>query len=451
MSEGALMSNGFDEQAMGEIGRPIVTSWIRKSSKLLLKKLSRNDCVWADSSENGHQNGVYIPREIRESGLFPALINTNADKPHIFEVIVPTLWPATAEVRDSRFVHYSNKGTEMHLTRVPKDQFQGLSPASWFVGGLLKSPVNGASYWFVTLDSESAEAELLESLFDLDATFHYGLFNPADVLRVEQDETERLIEELLTAIKQGTLDAFIRRVEILPSPAQFAANAQQAFLESNHMTDLNPYRISEPGNALMTISRDIEYALYKKAERRHRAAEVVRILTEQGSDLVTAVVRGFSELDANFLSASQHRKSRAGYSFEQHIGRMLHDGNIPFEAQVVTGSRRPDFILPSAKTFKSTKRTRDEALIISAKTTLRERWKQIALEKLNCDLFLATVDDRVSAAAVDEMEALGIKIVVPEALKSADECCYKGKSNVISFREFFDEDIAMRQRRFWMP
>ena len=195
----------------------------------------------------------------------------------------------------------------------------------------------------------------------------------------------------------------------------------------------------------MKISRDIEYAIYKRAEIRYRAAEVIRIVTEGGSDLVASVIRGFPSLDALFLSASQQRKSRAGRSFEHHIARILRDGRIRYEEQAITGGRRPDFVLPSVAVLTSMTRTFDEAMILSLKTTLRERWKQVTMEKFRCALFLATVDDRVSSEAVDGMQAQGIHLVVPESLKSSKETCYEKKPNVITFRDFFDEEISVKR------
>lgn len=84
-------------------------------------------------------------------------------------------------------------------------------------------------------------------------------------------------------------------------------------------------------------------------------------------------------------------------------------------------------------------------MVLSAKTTLRERWKQVAMEKFNCALFLATVDDRVSSAAIDDMNNQGIHLVVPESLKKSKETCYNGKLNVITFREFFDKEISAKR------
>lgn len=156
-------------------------------------------------------------------------------------------------------------------------------------------------------------------------------------------------------------------------------------------------------------------------------------------------MRGFPDLDATFLSASQHRKSRVGLSFEQHIARFFLDGRISFEEQAVTGGRRPDFVLPSLVVLKAKKRKFEDAVVLSAKTTLRERWKQVTMEKFNCALFLATVDDRVSSAAIDDMNNHGIHLVVPEPLKKSKETCYNGKANVITFREFFDEEISLKR------
>lgn len=422
-----------------------IQEWSEKSSQLFVKKLSRNDCSWADDSTNGHQNGVYIPRAIRESDFFPQLKNINPLKPHIFEVPFKTLWPATGEIKLSNLKHYSNKGPEMHFTGVPKSEFSGLTPASLIIGGILKEPMDDINHWFMVVDSASEEVELLEAAFDLGAEFHCGLFNPAESLKVEPDETAQLIEELNLALKAGGLAAFIDSVSKMPKPETLAVEAQRLFLYENHFESLNPYEIANPGDAIMKISRDIEYLLYKRAERRHRAAEVIRIITSGGSDIVSSVVRGFSDLDATFLSASQQRKSRAGRSLEQHISRSLRDGHIAFEEQAVTGGRRPDFVLPNLVVLKSEKRKFEDAMVLSAKTTLRERWKQVTLEKFNCALFLATVDDRVSSDAIDDMNHLGIHLVVPESLKKAKETCYSDKVNVITFREFFDEEISSKR------
>lgn len=421
-----------------------IQEWIERSSKLLIKKLSRNDCSWADDPGK-HQCGVYIPHEIRGAGFFPALKNLNAEKQHIFESPLSTLWPTTGETRRSNLKHYSNKGAEMHFTGVPKDEFSGLTPASILIGGTLRQPVGDIHHWFMTIDSATEEAELLESIFNLGADFHYGLFDSADVLKARKDETDQLIEDVAAALDSGSLQSFIATASKMPAPETLAADAQRAYMALHGIEKLDPYEMLHPGDAIMKISRDIEYALYKRAEIRYRAAEVIRIVTDGGTDLVASVVRSFPKLDALFLSASQQRKTRAGRSFEHHIARVLRDGRIRYEEQAITGGRRPDFVLPSVAVLTSMTRSFDEAMVLSLKTTLRERWKQVPMERFRCALFLATVDDRVSSEAVDGMQTQGIYLVVPESLKSSTETCYSKKQNVITFREFFDEEISAKR------
>lgn len=188
--------------------------------------------------------------------------------------------------------------------------------------------------------------------------------------------------------------------------------------------------------------------LYQKAELRQRAAQVAALLL-RGDDPVRALVKGFRALDAVFLSAAQTRKSRAGLSFERHVERLLVDGRVRHEAQIVLSSRRPDFVLPDVRALNDA--ARRDALILSLKTTLRERWKQLGHERKHAAVFLATVDDRVSAQAIDDMQEAGIVLVVPESLKKSKEACYVDNSNVISFKVFFSECIGKERPALIAP
>lgn len=421
-----------------------------ESSRIFIKKLSRNDCSWADSPKNGHQNGFFIPREIAESGYFPKLHNTNPDKPHIFDCEYPTLWPASGEVKVSTIKHFSmrNPGDkekarpryEWQHTGVPKDQFQAISPASLLVTGIFKRAVSQATHWFIVVDSASREAEIIESVFSLQSDFHFGLFSPEALVAAVGDE-ERLIAELHAAIRAGTLDRFVA-AQAMPDPASLAQRAQHSWLQETGAAMLDPYVLERPGDVVMRISRDIEYALYKQAELRQRASQIASLLL-RGGDTVEALVRGFGQLDRLFLSAAQTRKSRAGLSFEHHVKRLLMDGGIRHEAQVVVGARRPDFVLPDVAALNDPQHT--DALILSLKTTLRERWKQLGLERRHGAVFLATVDDRVPVPAIEEMARNDIVLVVPESLKKSKEAVYEKQDKVITFRHFFDEEIRARR------
>lgn len=415
---------------------------VEESDQLLVKKLSRNDTSWADDSGK-HQAGFYIPTALRESRFFPPLEATNSEKPHIFFAELQVLWPQTGESTLSNMRHYSNKGSETHFTRVPKTLFKELTPASLLLAGRFVRPVAGCGWWIVILDSAGEEAELLETVLDIPVDFHHGIFPAQDFKssqRADQDEMEQLIEQFREAIRTGSLADLAARYATIPDPATIARQAREQWLQVEGFGSFDPWVIAEPGDAIMKISREIEYRIYRAHELRRRASELLSILSG-GSDLASTVVRNYPEIDAVLLSASQQRKTRAGRSFEHHIAAALEAGNVLFQEQAVTGGRRPDFVMPDLRTLRSKGRHPSDALVLAAKTTLRERWKQVSSERLNCDVYLATVDDRVAAPSIREMAGSGIQLVVPESLKDSSEAYYKTEPNVLTFREFFDKAI----------
>jgi hypothetical protein len=422
-----------------------IQSLVGKSKELFVKKLARNDTSWADGGSN--QAGFYIPRAIRETGFFPPLQADNPAKLHIFHTELGILWPQTGETTLSQMRHFSNKGAEAQVTVLARPLFVGLTPASLILIGRLENPLASCAYWAVVLDSATEEAELLETALDLGAGFHFGLFDPSrfeDTSRLARDETHELIDRLRHALRTGTLPELVSDYADIPDSAAIAADARAEWLLANGVAAFDPWTIPSPGDAIMEISRDIEFRLYRRYELRRRAAELVSLLTSS-MDLVTTVVSRFPDIDRLFLSASQQRKTRAGRSFEHHIAASLESGGIRYTEQAVTGGRRPDFVLPDLRTLKSRKRAQGEAVVLAAKTTLRERWKQVSSERLNCDVFLATVDDRVAASSIREMAGASIQLVVPESLKASKETDYADQPNVLSFRDFFD--IEIRQHR----
>lgn len=423
-----------------------IEHWIARSNKIFLKKLSRNDTSWADD-KGKHQAGIYIPRLIRESNFFPTLVARH-DKPHILQANCATFWPQTGEHKNSGLRHYTNKGSETHFTVIPHELFKELNPASWLLGGRLTERVADASYWFMVIDSTSDDAELLETALDIKADFHHEIIEPSTFLRaraLDRDASADLIEQINDAIKRGTLHELLEAFVHLPSPSKLAEEAQATYFRSKNLASLDPFMIDAPGDAVMTISRDYEYQIFKSYELRRRAVEVVSALGRY-ADLASSVVKGFTDLDRIFLSASQQRKTRAGRSFEYHLATLLKTGKVRFEEQAILGVRRPDFVLPDRHSMRlKEERAYNDAAILSAKTTLRERWKQITHERFNCAIFLATVDDRVSNQALDEMQAADITLVVPESLKSSTEATYSNHGNVISFSELFHRELKQKR------
>lgn len=413
------------------------------ADQVFVKLLSRNDCSWADGSSN--QAGFYVPKEIRMSGFFPDLVQRK-DIPHIFDTDFDTLWPVTGVTKESHYVHYSNKGPEAHITRIPKEEFAGLGPASLLV--IARRPdltSRMIQYQCITIDSASPDYDLAFDYLQLPPDFEFGIiqWNKRD------SGLKSLIDELLEAILEKKLDLFIEQSQ-LPSTLEMSRIARDHYARSTDVKGFNPFLLEEPGNLIADIVK-LEYEDFKQRELRLRVAEIAsslverKILAGDNRSVIGAIVDSFEDISIIFKSMRGSRATRAGTSFELHIKALLEGGKIPHHYQALVGRRTPDFILPSLQFYELEGRVRDAAIILTAKTTLRERWQQILNEgKKVASWHLATLDKTVTKESLDEMEELGVILVVPEALKINDYTLYTNRKGVITFRDFFRLEVKMK-------
>lgn len=430
----------------------------RNAGSIFLKKLSLNDWQWTEDPSK-HQNGPYILKAERDSGFFPPMgpAPTKSGAQPIFHAYFEISWPALEcpIVTIARLVNWRSKKEETHLTGVSHEAFTGLNPASLLL--IAKTGAGAdAQYSATTVDSSSSGYRYLEDLFDLPPQFCSGIFEPQRVIRTQQEKLVDFIGQALAAFRAGRIDVFASSHLNIPRPRELACLAQDAYKAIHGNADFNPFTMAAPGDAVRDVSRGLEYEIFKSFEIRRRSMELVQLILGNDPDAISVsqvlmnIVTEFPRIDGILLSAAQTRKSRAGASFELHIERLLIDGGIPHEVQaIVDAKKRPDFVLPSFVAYMDPLRDREGALVLSAKTTLRERWKQVHGEIRNCDLFLATVDEGIAENAIQDMARQGIILVVPESLKKSDTTVYKSQSNVISFKAFFESELRSRRLGVW--
>ncbi len=427
------------------------------SDKLAIKKLSKNDRAWAWPKPTNKQAGFYIPLEFRGE-FFPSDqdLQRRSDKSHILQKNIRVRWPGFSnELKNMTYRRFTNKASEAHFTVPPKKAFANLNPASFIVMGRKKDE-NGIFFECVTIDSGSIVYSIIEQKFELLPSFLVGIFNPPKNNSLPEkisNEIDYLINEFIEATHNGKLPQLISQYSKIPDGAFITAQAQKQWLEADAKRSFDPFSLAHPGNDLRHLTTEIEFTIYRAHELRFRAAQALNIIFQDGTSptteqIVQRVVRNFIPLYQVMLNASQQRKTRVGTGFESHIRRMLEAGGIPHEDQAIVSTRRPDFVLPNKKLY-SDKST--DAIVLAAKTTLRERWKQVPMEQRNCTVFLATMDEKVTTSAVREMANLQIALVVPEAFKSKGTVVeYAKEENVFTFKEFFTKEIAERRKPRWL-
>jgi hypothetical protein len=224
------------------------------------------------------------------------------------------------------------------------------------------------------VDSHSSVYRDVEHDLSLPPDFRSGIFTLPRVTQEEEEIARSFVEEAIEAFRNGTLPTLASVYGAMPSTEQLADEARKRYLKNNkELKNLNPNVIEKPGDVLLDLSRHWELKLFKEHQIKASSIKLVRMIfgDDQNTSVekaIRAVVNNFPAIDKLLLSASQQRKSRAGYSFEHHIAAMLSDGGIPFEKQVVTKARlRPDFILPNRAFYDNSENKPVKALILTGR------------------------------------------------------------------------------------
>lgn len=148
------------------------------------------------------------------------------------------------------------------------------------------------------------------------------------------------------------------------------------------------------------------------------------------------------------LSNTQSRRSRAGKSFEAIIYKIYEELGYAYDSQSKVGrklfdsvglGKKVDSILPSIEAFQ---KRRNKTIIGTMKTSLRERWQEVAeeIQRTNIPIIhLLTVDDYISKSKAQEMANHNIVIVAYQSVAQSEEL--KGMKNIISFEEYLFDEI----------
>lgn len=181
-----------------------------------------------------------------------------------------------------------------------------------------------------------------------------------------------------------------------------------------------------------------------------------RILDKKGEALTSEIKeicgeyagRVFPYVYRLSLSNTQSRRSRAGKSFEAIIYKIYEELGYSYDSQSKVGrklfdsvglGKKVDSILPSIEAFQ---KRRNKTIIGTMKTSLRERWQEVAeeIQRTNIPIIhLLTVDDYISKSKAQEMANHNIVIVAYQGVAQSQEL--KGMKNIISFEEYLFDEI----------
>lgn len=155
------------------------------------------------------------------------------------------------------------------------------------------------------------------------------------------------------------------------------------------------------------------------------------------------------------LSNTNSRRSRAGSTFEAIIYSVYDTLGYSFDSQSKVGrktfsdlglGKKVDSILPSVKHFEQ---RRNKTIIGTMKTSLRERWQEVAeeIERTKIpEIHLITADESIASSKAKEMSNHNIIVVAYEWIANSKELTEM--KNIISFEDYLFEEIPSILK-FW--
>ena len=166
------------------------------------------------------------------------------------------------------------------------------------------------------------------------------------------------------------------------------------------------FSIQNPDKQLIEYTR-VEYAIFREIEALAYG---------------DSISNGFPSVETFVAFANKvlnRRKSRAGRSFEHHLASLFRENSLMFEEQVVTEEKkRPDFVFPSGIAYHDPLFPAERLVVLGAKTTCKDRWRQIITEAdrvRNLPKYLVTLQQGISPHQLDEMEKAKVRLVVPKS------------------------------------
>lgn len=162
-------------------------------------------------------------------------------------------------------------------------------------------------------------------------------------------------------------------------------------------------------------------------------------------ETITWFVENFPDHIYNLtLSNTQSRRSRAGKEFETIIELILIGAGISLDSQGTIGKKTftdkgigkiVDVVSPGVVEYVINKRN---TVLISAKTTLRERWQEVPEEMGRTgarEMFLATLDTTISERVLETLYEANIQVTTTKRIK---EEFYADNHRVLTFEQLLN-------------
>jgi hypothetical protein len=342
------------------------------------KYITANDA----GSTGAHQAGYHV----HKNG-WPLFFDVPGTKGENKDVFVTIKWQADFET-SSRFIYYG-VGTrdEYRLTRFGKG-FPFLADEN--VGDLLIICKTGDSYFEAFVLSHDEDIEDFFAALNISSADVNGIIRK----QFEQNAEEKLLKCFFSFLSSLKID--------FPETSSIAYKARQCYIGSYNTSEA--IIKANPDKELLNWI-NAEFQLFKVIEN-DRYSSRIKTPFKNVEDLV--------EIANTILN---RRKSRAGKSLEHHLSEIFRIFGLSYQSQITTeDNKKPDFLFPGIKAYQSPGYDPAKLVVLAAKTTCKDRWRQILNEADRIKTkHLFTLQQGISRNQLDEMYKYNVQLVVPKS------------------------------------
>jgi EcoRII C terminal len=123
----------------------------------------------------------------------------------------------------------------------------------------------------------------------------------------------------------------------------------------------------------------------------------------------------FGEIESYFMKRAQSAKARRGMSLMIHFGDLLTANSIRYTAECQTGKPpSADFMIPSCASYNDTTYPSERLRLVSAKSTLKERWTEVVPEATRVrEKYVLTLDKSLTDPVIRAMRAEAVRPFIP--------------------------------------
>ena len=170
----------------------------------------------------------------------------------------------------------------------------------------------------------------------------------------------------ISKVKLNKIQSIVEQYTEFPTTSEICTTAQNLIISIGKLQNKDIVRNCD---RLVKDWYDVDFLIFEGIEEKLYRPYIVEPIGDLNRLLRLSKV------------ITNRRKSRAGLSLENHLSRIFDACGFIYEKHAETElHKKPDFLFPNSECYHNVNFNQDKLLMLAAKTTCKDRWRQVLNE-----------------------------------------------------------------------